>query len=114
MKDDLRLWLHELATHPAAYGIAAAVARWYLGDRAGGIKGLLGYLSASLLVAWAVSLWMVDEGMMPARGGFYLLLVSFIAKDLLVVLVALATQFRLDPLGMLSRVREALRGGPQP
>lgn len=113
MKDDLQRFISDVAGHPAAYGIAAALARWLLGDRAGGIKGLLGYLSASLLVAWGAALYLADEGIAPSRGGFYLLLASFVAKDLLVVLVALATQFRLDPLGMLARVRDALRGGPK-
>jgi hypothetical protein len=114
VKDDLRQWLDQIATHPAAYGLAAAVARWFLGDRDGGIKGLLGYISASLLVAWAAALWIADEGLMPARGGFYLLLISFVAKDVLVVVVSLAAQFRLDPFGVISRVHDALRGGPKP
>lgn len=113
-RDDLRYWLGEVAAHPASYGFAAAVARWMLGDRAGGLRGLLGYLTAALVVAWGGALYLAGEGVTPERGGFYLLLLCFVAKDLLTALAGLAVQFRADPLGVLWRIRQALRGGPPP
>lgn len=114
MKDDLRYWLGEIAAHPATYGVFAALARWAIGDREGGWRALLGYVVASLLVAWAGSLYMADEGYTTARSGFYVLVLAFVAKDLLVALAGLAHQFRLDPWAVLDRVRAALRGGPTP
>jgi len=111
MKDDLGIWLRELATSPIAYGFAAAIARWYMGDRAGGWRNFVSYLTASLFVAWALSLWMIDEGMLPARSGFWLLLFSFVAKDVLIVLISIGAQFRTDPFGLIKRVKDALAGG---
>lgn len=112
MRDDLRAWLAEMAAHPATYGIAAALARWAIGDRVGGWKALVGYVAASLLVAWAGSLYLADESYTGARTGFLLIVLCFIAKDLLVALAGIAQQFRLDPWAVLDRVRQALRGGP--
>lgn len=112
MKDELRTWLAEMAAHPATYGIAAAVARWAIGDRAGGWRALAGYASASLLVAWAGALYLADESYTTSRSGFMLIVLCFVAKDLLVALAGIAQQFRLDPWSVLDRVRQALRGGP--
>jgi biotin transporter BioY len=111
MKDDLRLWLAEVAGHPITFGIVAGLARWAIGDRAGGIKAVFGYLCASLLVAWAGAFYLADEGLTPPRTAFYLLLLAFVAKDILVALAGLAQQFRVDPLAMLARLHKALRGG---
>ena len=113
MRDDIRAWLTELATHPATYGLAAAIARWAIGDRAGGWRSFVGYVAASLLVAWAGSLYLVDESYTGARTGFLLIVLCFVAKDLLVALAGIAQQFRLDPWAVLDRIRSALRGGPQ-
>ena len=112
MKDDIRQWLTEVAAHPATFGISAAIARWAIGDRAGGWRALIGYMVASLLVAWAMSFYLMDEGLTQPRAAFWLLLMSFVAKDLLVALAGLAQQFRVDPFGVLARVQQALRGGP--
>lgn len=112
MKDDLRSVLAEMANHPVVYGIFAALARWSVGDRAGGWRALIGYLAASLLVAWAGSLYLADEGYSSARGGFFLIVLCFVAKDLLVALAGIAQQFRVDPWSVIDRVRQALRGGP--
>lgn len=71
MKDELREWLAHIAGHPAAYGFAAAVARWWLGDREGGWRAFVGYLACSLLVAWATWLYLADEGMTHTRSGFW-------------------------------------------
>lgn len=111
MKDDIRQWLTELATHPVTFGVAAALARWAIGDRAGGFKALVGYLLASILVAWAGAFYLADEGLTPPRTAFYLLLLAFVAKDILVALAGMAQQFRVDPLAMLARLHKALRGG---
>jgi len=112
MKDDLRAALAEIAAHPATYGIFAALARWAIGDRAGGWRALLGYLSSSLLVAWAGSLYLADESFTESRSGFLLIVLCFVAKDLLVAVAGIAHQFRLDPFSVLDRIRQALRGGP--
>ena len=112
MKDDLRAALAEIAAHPATYGIFAALARWAIGDRAGGWRALLGYLSASLLVAWAGALYLADEQFTESRSGFLLIVLCFVAKDLLVAVAGIAHQFRLDPFSVLDRIRQALRGGP--
>lgn len=113
MKDDLRAALSEIAAHPVTYGICAALARWAIGDREGGWRALAGYLAASLLVAWAGALYLADEGFTSSRSGFLLLVLCFVAKDLLVALAGIAQQFRLDPWGVFARVRDALRGGPK-
>ena len=110
MKDDLRAALAEIASHPATYGIFAALARWAIGDRAGGWRALLGYLSSSLLVAWAGALYLADEEVTGARQGFLLILMSFVAKDLLIALAGIAHQFGADPFAVFERVKRALRG----
>lgn len=114
MKEELRSWLAEIAAHPATYGICAALARWAIGDKAGGWRALLGYVAASLLVAWAGALYLADEAYTSARSGFFLIVLCFVAKDLLVALAGIAQQFRLDPWAVLDRIRQALRGGPAP
>lgn len=111
MKDSIRHLLQEISVHPATYGLFAALARWMLGDRAGGWRALLGYFSASILVAWGASLYMLDEGMSGSRQGFYLLLLAFVAKDLLIALIAVGQQLQKDPVGLLVRLKDALRGG---
>lgn len=113
MKEDLRDWLLEVASHPATYGICAALARWAIGDREGGWRALVGYMTASLLVAWAGALYLADESYTSSRSGFFLIVMCFVAKDLLVAIAGIAQQFRLDPWSVLARIRQALRGGPQ-
>lgn len=114
MKDDFRAWLIEMAGHPATYGVCAALARWAIGDRAGGWRALAGYVVASLLVAWAGSLYLADETYSSSRGGFFLIVMCFVAKDLLIAVAGIAQQFRVDPWSVLARIRQALRGGPTP
>lgn len=114
MKDDLRAFLAEAASHPVTYGICAALARWAIGDKAGGWRALAGYLMASLLVAWAGALYLADEGYTSSRNGFFLIVLCFVAKDLLVAVAGIAQQFRVDPWSVIARIRQALRGGPPP
>lgn len=114
MKDEIRAWLSEMAAHPALYGVCAAIARWLIGDREGGWRAFFGYLAASLLVAWAGALYLEDEGYTAARGGFFLIVMCFVAKDLLIVIAGLAFQARTDPYSVFARIRQALRGGPPP
>lgn len=114
MKDEIRLWMAEMAAHPFAFGIVAAIARWAIGDRVGGWKSLFSYVTTSLLVAWAAAFWLSDEvGMSAGRKSFYLLLIAFVAKDVLVAIIALSTQFGANPLEVLQRVYAAVRGGPK-
>ena len=113
MKEDWRAVLAEIASHPATFGIFAALARWALGDRAGGWKSLTVYVICSLLVAWAGSYYLADEALTSGRKSFYLLMLAFIAKDLLTALVAIAGQFRDDPIGVYRRIKAALSGGPK-
>lgn len=112
MKEDLRSILTDMAAHPATFGVCAALARWAIGDRAGGWRALLGYVAASLLVAWAGSLYLADESYTSSRSGFFLIVMCFVAKDLLIALAGIAQQFRVDPWSVLARIRQALRGGP--
>lgn len=114
MKEELRQALSEIATHPATFGIFAALARWWLGDRAGGWRAFIGYAISSLLVAWAGSFYLADEALTSGRRSFYLLLLAFVAKDLLTALATIAAQFRVDPFGVIDRIRKALAGGPKP
>ncbi len=113
MKDELRQALSEIAAHPASYGVGAAVARWWLGDREGGWRALCTYVICAVLVAWGGELYLRGEGYTPDRKGFYLLLLAFVAKDLLTALASIAGQFRVDPFGVLRRVKEAISGGPK-
>jgi hypothetical protein len=113
VKDEIRQALQEIATHPAMFGIFAALARWILGERAGGWRALFGYLSAALLVAWAGAFYLVDESLTASRKNFVLLLLCFVAKDVLTGLALIASQFRVDPWGMVKRLLESLRGGPK-
>ncbi len=114
MKDELRSLLNEIAAHPTTYGMAAAVARWMVGDREGGLKALLGYVVASMLVAWAAYNYMADEGLTEARTAFWIILAAFFARDLLVTLAAFAQQFRSDPVNLALRIWQAVRGGGAP
>lgn len=109
---EIRTWLLEMAAHPATYGVVAAVARWSIGDRTGGWRALIGYVLASLLVAWAGALYLADESYTNERTGFLLIVMCFVAKDFLLALAGIAQQFRLDPWAVLDRIRQALRGGP--
>ena len=114
MRDDFRQALQDIATHPATFGLAAAIARWTIGDRVGGVKSLLIYATCSLFVAWAGAFYLADElGMTVGRKNVYLLLLAFVAKDVLTALAGIAAQFRVDPLGVLARIRESLTGGPK-
>lgn len=113
MKDDLRQALTEIASHPATFGISAAIARWWLGDAIGGWRGLSAYITCSLFVAWSASFYLAEEAMASGRRSFYLLLLAFVAKDLLTAIAAIAAQFRVDPFGVIARIREALAGGPK-
>lgn len=113
MKDELRQALVEISGHPATFGIAAAIARWMLGDRKGGLWSLLSYAICSAFVAWGASFYLADEVLTSGRRTFYLLILAFIAKDLLTALAAIAAQFQLDPIGMFMRIKSALLGGPK-
>lgn len=113
MKDELRIWLSEVASHPAMFGLGAALARWALGDRVGGWRSLFSYIVTSLIVAWAASFYLADEIMTQGRKSFYLLLAAFVAKDLLIAIVGLSTQFGTNPLSVIRRIRAALAGGPK-
>lgn len=114
MKEDLRAALNALASHPVTYGIAAAIARWYIGDREGGLKAFLGYVIASAFVALAVAAYLADESMTQARAGFWVTLAAFVARDLLYALAAIAQKFRADPINLALRIWQALRGGEPP
>lgn len=113
MKEEFQQALNEIAQHPATYGVFAAIARWWLGDRAGGWRTFIGYVISSLLVAWAGSFYLADEALTSGRRSFYLLLLAFVAKDLLTALATIAGQFRVDPFGVVKRIKEALTGGPK-
>lgn len=114
MKDELRQALQEIASHPASFGVAAAVARWMLGDRSGGWWAFFSYVICSAFVAWGASYYLADELITSGRKTFYLLILAFIAKDLLTAVAAIAAQFRVDPLGVFMRIKAALTGGPRP
>ena len=115
MREDFRQALQEIASHPATFGLTAALARWALGDREGGLKALLIYAACSMFVAWAGAFYLADElGMTVGRKNFYLLLLAFVAKDVLTAIAGIAAQFRVDPLGVLARIRASLTGGPKP
>lgn len=107
---DFREIMTTVASSPIAFGFAAAFARWYLGDRDGGIRGLVGYIAASLFVSWAVSLYLANENIPANRGLFYMLLAAFVARDILVVISAVAVQLRVDPIGLIVRLWTAFKG----
>lgn len=113
MKDEFRQALTEIASHPATFGIFAALARWWLGDRVGGWRAFMGYAISSLFVAWAASFYLAEEALTSGRRSFYLLLLAFVAKDLLTALATIAGQFRVDPFGVIKRIKDAISGGPK-
>lgn len=114
MSDEVRQWLKEVAAHPILFGVVlAAIARWALGDRAGGWRSLFSYVVTSMIVAWAASYWLADEAMTTGRKSFFLLLAAFVAKDVLVAIVSLSTQFGTNPLEVVKRIRAAIAGGPK-
>lgn len=112
MKDEIHLFLAEVAAHPATFGLGAALARWWIGDRSEGWKSFSTYIITSLFVAWGASLYLIDEGLTPGRKSAYLLLLAFVAKDALMAVVGLGAQFAANPLDIIRRVRRALNGGP--
>lgn len=113
MKDHLQSILQALADSPALFGIVAAVARWLLGDRDGGLWVFLSYLCSALLVAWGVALYVADEPFSSSRRGFYILLFAFAARDILTAILAITRELAADPVGLLSRVKAAMRGEPK-
>jgi hypothetical protein len=114
MKPELGETIGNLATHPATYGLGAALARYVMGDRKGGWRAFLGQLIISAFVAFAAAQYLADEaGVTAGKRGFYVCLAAFVAKDLLMALIALGAQFARDPLGLVHRLREALRGQPK-
>lgn len=114
MKDELRQALVAIADHPATYGVSAAIARWFIGDRSGGWWAFFSYVICSAFVAWGASFYLADEVLTSGRKTFYLLLLAFVAKDLLTAVLRIAAQFSVDPLGMFTRIKLALFGGPKP
>ncbi len=111
MQDNLLDFLRQVADHPASYGLLAGVARWLIGDRSGGWWVFFSDLVSSCLVAWAAALYLADEPMTPAKRLFFLLLLAFIARDLLNVLILLVDKAKEDPLGFFQRLIDAIRGG---
>jgi len=101
-----------MAAHPITFGVFAALGRWLLGDRAGGLRALLAYMSSSLLVAWGASYWLAEEVMSSGRRSLYLLLLAFVAKDVLIAILTVAQQFGANPFEVIRRIRKALAGGP--
>jgi len=69
-----------------------------------------GYLASALFVSWGVSLYIADEPYTDSKKGFYILLFSFAARDLLTAILALGKEFSEDPVGLLSRLKSALKG----
>lgn len=114
MKEQWLDALRQIADHPMSYGVLAGIARWLLGDRAGGWWIFLSYIASSCLVAWAASFYLVDEPLTEAKRVFFLLLLAFIARDLLAILLLWVEKAREDPLGFFQRVLAALRGGVPP
>lgn len=110
MKEHLQHLLQTLSESPVLFGFVAAIARWLLGDRAGGWWMFGGYLASAIFVAWGVSLYVADEPFTNSRKGFYVLLFAFAARDILTALVAVGRELGDDPVGLLSRVKDALRG----
>lgn len=111
MKDDLLAALRQIAEHPATYGFASGVARWLIGDRQGGWWVFLGYIASSGLVAWGASLYLADEALSPTKQLFFVLLVAFVARDLLNLLLIVVEKAKDDPLAFFQRLLSALRGG---
>lgn len=111
MKDNLYEFLKQVADHPAAYGLLAGVARWLTGDRTGGWWVFLSYIASSCLVAWAASFYLADEPLAPAKKIFFLLLLAFVARDILNILLLLMDKAKDNPLEFFQRLLNALRGG---
>lgn len=111
MKDELIDALRQVADHPAIYGVFAGVARWLIGDRQGGLWVFLGYLASSCLVAWGASLYLADEPMATTKRLFFVLLLAFVARDLLNLVLLLVEKAKDDPLSFFQRLLTALRGG---
>lgn len=111
MKDDLVSLLKQVAEHPASYGLLAGIARWLTGDRQGGWWVFLNYLASSCLVAWAAAFYLADEPLTQAKRVFFLLLLAFIARDLLNILLLLVDKAKGNPLEFFQRLLNALRGG---
>ena len=110
MQENFIETLQRIATHPISFGLGAGLARWIMGDRDQGWKVLAGQILVSMFVAYAASAYLAEEVMGDGRRSFYVLLAAFVAKDLLLAVMAIAVQFARDPLALLVRVRDALKG----
>lgn len=99
-----------IATHPVTFGVSAGLSRWIAGGHEGGWRHLLGQLFLSAFVAIAAALYLAEEVMGDGKRLTFVILIAFVARDLLMGIISIALQFRSDPLGIVQRVREALRG----
>lgn len=111
LRETLAEAVQQVLTHPLAHGAGSGFVRWIIGDRQGGRGALIWQLVISAGVAFAVSLYLVDEGLSSSRQGFWILFGAFVGRDVLVGLSLIAAGFRNDPLGTVKAVRDSITGG---
>lgn len=111
LKEELAELARQALTHPLAHGIGSGFIRWVIGDRQGGMGALVWQLVISAGVAFAVALYLADEGLSNNRYAFWILFGAFVGRDVLVGLTLIAAGFRKDPLGTVRAVRDSITGG---
>lgn len=102
--------LLKVANHPITYGFGAGVVRFLIGDRTAGWKALVTNIIISMFVAAVAMLYLIDEPYTNGKKAFFTVVASLLARDILIALLSIGAQLRLDPLGFVKRIREALKG----
>lgn len=112
MKDEIVALLKELGSHPIMFGALAGLARWRMGDRAGGLQVFLTQIIVSCFVAFVAAQYLGNGNLTDGKEVAYVCLLAFAAKDLLMAVVLLGAQFAKDPLGVWEKLKSAFfRGG---
>lgn len=108
-KDDINAII-AIAAGSGALGLAVGIMRGVIQQKHGSIGGFIRGILASIFVAVMVSWGLVDSNLSLSTRGMVTGICSFIADDILLGLMSLATLMGRDPFGFFSRVLAAYRG----
>lgn len=106
--------LGEAAQHPIGIAFGAATARSALSDWVGGLRAWAAYFVTALVVSFAATTYLADESYTENRTTFLIILLAVVARDVLMVVLAIAAMVRQDPFGAWARLRAALAGQMPP
>lgn len=102
--------LQHIADNPLVYGLSAAIVRWTLGDKRGGWIAFLSYVVSSIMVAYVANFYLQEEMITSGKKTAYIILLAFVARDLLGALLIVGSHVSTNPLDFASKVLKLVRG----